>query len=68
MYFDSFLSGMQYLRDSATIEGDFVVKEISLSDVIDTKITHNYKKIASRLVFRSGKTDEVCLVYRILAK
>jgi hypothetical protein len=68
VYFDSYLSGMQYLKDSATIEGDFVVKEISLSDVIDTKITHNYKKIASRLVFRSGKTDEVCLVYRILAK
>lgn len=68
VYFDSYLSGIQYLRDSATIEGDFVVKEISLSDVIDTKITHNYKKIASRLVFRSGKTDEVCLVYRILAK
>lgn len=68
VYFDSFLSGMQYLNGTSTMEDGFVVKEISISDILDTKITRNYKKIASRLVFRSGKTDEVCLVYRILAK
>ena len=68
VYFDSFLSGMQYLNGTSTMEDGFVVKEISISDILDTKITQNYRKIASRLVFRSGKTDEVCLVYRILAK
>ena len=68
VYFDSFLSGMQYLNGTSTMEDGFVVKEISISDILDTKITQNYKKIASRLVFRSGKTDEVCLVYRIWAK
>ena len=68
VYFDSFLSGMQYLNGTSTMEDGFVVKEIPISDILDTKITQNYRKIASRLVFRSGKTDEVCLVYRILAK
>ena len=68
VYFDSFTSGMQYLDGSSTIENGFVVKEILLSDVLDTKITQSHKKIASRLVFKSGRTEEVCLVYRILAK
>ena len=68
VYFDSFASGMQYLDGSSTMENGFVVKEILLSDVLDTKITQSHKKIASRLVFKSGRTEEVCLVYRILAK
>ncbi len=68
VYFDSFASGMQYLDRTSTIENGFVVKEIALSDILDTRLSHNHRKIASRLIFRSGKIDEVCLVYRILAK
>ena len=68
VYFDSFASGMQYLDGSTTVENGFVVKEIALSDILDAKISQDYKKVASRLVFKSGRTDEVCLVYKILAK
>jgi len=68
VYFDSYSSGMELLRNNAHVDGNFMVKEISLSDIIDAKITHNHRKIASRLVFASVKTDEVCSVYRIFAK
>ena len=68
VYFDSYSSGMELLRNNAHVDGNFMVKEISLSDIIDAKITHNHRKIASRLVFASVKTDEVCSVYRIIAK
>ena len=68
VYFDSYEYGMQLLRENATISGNFMVKEIPLSDIIDSKITHNHRKIASRLVFRSVQGDEKCLVYRIFVK
>ena len=68
VYFDSYESGMQLLRDNPTADGNFLVKEIPLSDIIDTKITHDYRKIASRLVFRSVQGAEKCLVYRIFVK
>ena len=68
VYFDSFESGLQLLRDNPKVDGNFLVKEIPLSDIIDTKITYNHRKIASRLVFRSVQGNEKCFVYRIFAK
>jgi hypothetical protein len=68
VYFDSYSTGMELLRNNAVADGNFLVKEIPLSDIIDAKITHNHRKITSRLVFANVKTDEVCSVYRILAK
>ncbi len=68
VYFDSYSQGIELLRNNAYVDGNFLVKEIPLSDIVDAKITHNHRKIASRLVFASVKTDEVCSVYRIFAK
>ena len=68
VYFDSYSSGIDLLRNNAVADGNFLVKEIPLSDIIDAKITHDHRKIASRLVFANVKTDEVCSVYRIFAK
>jgi hypothetical protein len=68
VYFDSYSTEMELLRNNAVADGNFLVKEIPLSDIIDAKITHNHRKITSRLVFANVKTDEVCSVYRILAK
>ena len=68
VYFDSYSSGMELLRNNVYVDGTFMVKEIPLSDIIDAKITHNHRKIASRLVFANVKTEEVCSVYRIFAK
>ena len=68
VYFDSYSSGMELLRNNAHVDGNFMVKEFALSDILDAKITQNHQKIASRLVFANVKTDEVCSVYRIFAK
>ena len=68
VYFDSYASGMQLLSKDAYADGNFLVKEIALSDIIDTKISQNHRKIVSRLVFANTKMDEKCFVYGIFAK
>ncbi|MBR5412711.1 MAG: hypothetical protein IK114_06685 [Fibrobacter sp.] len=68
IYFDSYATSMQLLSDNPKMDGRFLMKEVPISDIVNTGVTHNHRKIVSRLVFRSLGGNEKCLVYRILAK
>lgn len=64
LYFDSYKKG-QYSLKGGTADGLFVSKEIPLSSVIDTTITPQNKFSASRLVFQSTLSTEVCIINQV---
>ncbi len=68
IYFDSYATSMQLLSDHPVFDEHFLVKEVPISDIVNTLVSHNHRKIVSRLVFRSFGGNEKCLVYKILAK
>ena len=50
------------------MDGNFMVSEIPLAEIVNTLYTPEQKLVASRLVFENVVTNEECLIHDIVLK
>ncbi|WP_295039050.1 hypothetical protein [uncultured Fibrobacter sp.] len=67
VYFDSFKKGRKMIG-SGRMDGNFMVSEIPLAEIVNTLYTPEQKLVASRLVFENVVTNEECLIHDIVLK
>ncbi len=67
VYFDSYKKGLRNIGNGV-LDGNFMSKEILLTDIVNTLYTPEGKKSASRLAFENSIAGEHCLIYDIVLK
>lgn len=64
VYFDSYKSGIHRLNDGV-LQNGMLVSQIPLDEIINTQVTPNFSRSASRLSLSSMKASETCAISKI---